>query len=161
VLSLALVMLLLLTGIAYFRKMERTFADVISAWRQELDMKTDKLFYRLFLSQPDLIGELIPEIPHGCEFAYSAPTIKEKGFALDGLLTPVVDDPSLPLVEAILVNKFPQLSMRRFFGANGFGCLAFGPNISLRTCRLNRVYQLLVTGIIYFPKVGCIFADMI
>jgi lipopolysaccharide transport system permease protein len=28
-LSLALVMLLLLTGIAYFRKMERTFADVI------------------------------------------------------------------------------------------------------------------------------------
>jgi predicted transposase YdaD len=61
-------------------------------------MKTDKLFYRLFLSQPDLIGELIPEIPHGYEFAYSAPTIKEKGFALDGLLTPVADDPSLPLV---------------------------------------------------------------
>jgi predicted transposase YdaD len=26
-------------------------------------MKTDKLFYRLFLSQPGLIAELIPEIP--------------------------------------------------------------------------------------------------
>jgi predicted transposase YdaD len=65
---------------------------------QELDMKTDKLLYRLFLSEPDLIAELIPEIPNGCEFAYSAPTIKEKGFALDGLLTPILDDPGLPLV---------------------------------------------------------------
>lgn len=61
-------------------------------------MKTDKLFYRLFLSQPSLITELIPEIPLDCEFTYSAPAIKEKGFAIDGLLTPVEDDPSLPLV---------------------------------------------------------------
>ena len=94
-------------------------------------MKTDKLFYRLFLSQPSLITELIPEIPLDCEFTYSAPVIKEKGFAIDGLLTPVEDDPNalvlaqsilntadtdeemrrrLDLVEAILVNKFPQLS---------------------------------------------------
>jgi predicted transposase/invertase (TIGR01784 family) len=61
-------------------------------------MKTDKLFYRLFLSQPSLIAELIPEIPIGCEFAYSAPGVKEQGFALDGLLTPISDDGSLPLV---------------------------------------------------------------
>ena len=61
-------------------------------------MKTDKLFYRLFLSQPSLITELIPEIPLDCEFTYSAPVIKEKGFAIDGLLTPVEDDPNLPLV---------------------------------------------------------------
>ena len=61
-------------------------------------MKTDKLFYRLFLSQPELIAELIPEIPRNCQFAYSAPSVKEKGFAIDGLLTPVANDLSLPLV---------------------------------------------------------------
>jgi predicted transposase YdaD len=61
-------------------------------------MKTDKLFYRLFLSQPGLIAELIPEIPKDCKFTYSAPGVKEKGFELDGLLTPVAKDISLPLV---------------------------------------------------------------
>ena len=61
-------------------------------------MKTDKLFYRLFLSQPGLITELIPEIPKDCEFTYSAPAVKEKGFAIDGLLTPIAKDLNLPLV---------------------------------------------------------------
>ncbi|MFM6862878.1 MAG: DUF2887 domain-containing protein, partial [Dolichospermum sp.] len=41
-------------------------------------MKTDKLFYRIFLNQPGLIAELIPGIPKNCEFEYSAPVIKEK-----------------------------------------------------------------------------------
>ena len=78
-------------------------------------MKTDKLFYRLFLSQPQLIAELIPEIPPDCEFTYSAPVIKEKGFAIDGLLTPVSDDPSLPMVflEAQM-QRDPQFYGRYF-----------------------------------------------
>ena len=78
-------------------------------------MKTDKLFYRLFLSQPSLISELIPEIPLGCEFTYSAPAIKEKGFAIDGLLTPIGDDPSLPIVflEAQM-QRAPQFYGRYF-----------------------------------------------
>ena len=50
-------------------------------------MKTDKLFYRIFLSQPDLIAELVPNPPSDVEFRRR-----------------------LDLVEAILVNKFPQLS---------------------------------------------------
>ena len=61
-------------------------------------MKTDKLFYRLFLSQPGLIRELIPEIPFDCQFTYSAPVIKEQGLSLDGLLTPTTHDINLPLV---------------------------------------------------------------
>jgi predicted transposase YdaD len=61
-------------------------------------MKTDKLFYRIFLSQPDLISELLPGIPPGCEFDYSAPVVKEREIRLDGLLTPVSADLSLPLV---------------------------------------------------------------
>ncbi|MFB2816884.1 DUF2887 domain-containing protein, partial [Umezakia ovalisporum] len=36
-------------------------------------MKTDKLFYRIFLTQKSLLAELLPGIPSHCEFEYSAP----------------------------------------------------------------------------------------
>jgi predicted transposase/invertase (TIGR01784 family) len=61
-------------------------------------MKTDKLFYRIFLSQPSLIAELLSDIPDDCEFEYSAPVIKEKEIRLDGLLTPLGDCPNLPII---------------------------------------------------------------
>lgn len=61
-------------------------------------MKTDKLFYRIFLAQPELIAELLSGIPIGCEFEYSAPVVKEKEVRLDGLLTPKSDDLTVPLV---------------------------------------------------------------
>ena len=61
-------------------------------------MKTDKLFYRIFLSQPSLIAELLPEIPENCQFEYSAPVLKEKEIRLDGLLTPISENLDLPLV---------------------------------------------------------------
>ena len=61
-------------------------------------MKTDKLFYRIFLSQPSLIAELLSDIPDDCEFEYSAPVIKEKEIRLNGLLTPVGDHPNLPII---------------------------------------------------------------
>ncbi|MFN9555532.1 MAG: DUF2887 domain-containing protein, partial [Dolichospermum sp.] len=61
-------------------------------------MKTDKLFYRIFLNQPGLLAELLPGIPPDCQFDYSAPVIKEQEFRHDGILTPVENDPSLPLV---------------------------------------------------------------
>jgi predicted transposase/invertase (TIGR01784 family) len=61
-------------------------------------MKTDKLFYRIFLSQPSLISELLPGVPDDCEFDYSAPVVKEVEVRLDGLLIPLSDDLSLPLV---------------------------------------------------------------
>ena len=61
-------------------------------------MKTDKLFYRIFLSEPSLIAELLSDIPDGCEFEYSAPVVKEKEIRLDGLLTPIGDRPDLPII---------------------------------------------------------------
>ena len=77
-------------------------------------MKTDKLFYRLFLSQPGLITELIPEIPKDCEFTYSAPAVKEKGFAIDGLLTPIAKDLNLPLVLEAQMQRDPKFYGRYF-----------------------------------------------
>ena len=61
-------------------------------------MKTDKLFYRIFLTQPGILAELIPGIPPNCEFEYSAPVIKAEEFRYDGVLTPIGDDPNLPIV---------------------------------------------------------------
>jgi predicted transposase YdaD len=61
-------------------------------------MKTDKLFYRIFISQPSLISELLPGVPDNCEFDYSAPVVKEVKVRLDGLLSPLSNDLSLPLV---------------------------------------------------------------
>ena len=63
-------------------------------------MKTDKLFYTIFLSQPSLIHELIPSIPPNCEYRYDAPVIKETEFRLDGVLTPVREDLPLIFLEA-------------------------------------------------------------
>jgi hypothetical protein len=31
-------------------------------------MKTNKLLYRIFLTQPSLIAELLPEIPANCQY---------------------------------------------------------------------------------------------
>ena len=61
-------------------------------------MKTDKLFYRIFLNQPGLLAELLPGIPPDCQFDYSAPVIKEQEFRHDVILTPVGNDPNLPIV---------------------------------------------------------------
>jgi predicted transposase YdaD len=61
-------------------------------------MKTDKLYYRIFLSQPESLAELLPGIPENCRFEYSAPVVKETEFRLDGLLTPISEDPLAPLV---------------------------------------------------------------
>ena len=61
-------------------------------------MKTDKLFYRIFLNQPGLLAELLPGIPPDCQFDYSAPVSKEQEFRHDGILTPVENDPNLPIV---------------------------------------------------------------
>lgn len=61
-------------------------------------MKTDKLFYRIFLAQPSLIAELLSDIPDDCQFEYTAPVVKEKEVRLDGLLTPLSDRPDLPII---------------------------------------------------------------
>ncbi|MGI0480787.1 DUF2887 domain-containing protein [Geminocystis sp. CENA526] len=63
-------------------------------------MKTDKLFYTIFLSQPSLIHELIPSIPPDSEYIYDAPVIKDTEFRLDGLLTPIREDLPLIFLEA-------------------------------------------------------------
>jgi predicted transposase YdaD len=84
-------------------------------------MKTDKLFYRIFLSQPELIAELLSGIPAGCEFEYSAPVVKEKEVRLDGLLMPKSDDLAVPLVFLEAQMQPDEGFYGRFFAIEQFG----------------------------------------
>jgi predicted transposase/invertase (TIGR01784 family) len=61
-------------------------------------METDNLFYRIFLRNPQLISELLPQIPADCQFQMSAPVVKGRKFSLDGLLTPLDENPEHPLI---------------------------------------------------------------
>ncbi|WP_228039592.1 Rpn family recombination-promoting nuclease/putative transposase, partial [Dolichospermum sp. LEGE 00240] len=65
-----------------------------------INMKTDKWFYELFLSQPGMLAELMPGIEENWEFVYNAPVVKEKEFRLDGVFTPVSNNPMIPMVFA-------------------------------------------------------------
>lgn len=61
-------------------------------------MRTDKLYYQIFLAQPALLADLIPGLPADCAFEYVAPVVKESEFRLDGLLLPLSDDLAVPVV---------------------------------------------------------------
>jgi predicted transposase YdaD len=61
-------------------------------------VKTDKLFYQLFLTQPEFLADLVPGIPADCAYEYSAPVLKDSEFRLDGLLLPQSGDPAAPLI---------------------------------------------------------------
>ena len=98
-------------------------------------MKTDKLFYRIFLSQPDLVSELVPDIPANCEFDYSAPVIKETELRLDGLLTPISDDLNLPLI-------FLEAQMQS--DADFYGRFFAGIFLYLRQYKITRPWRGLV-----------------
>jgi predicted transposase YdaD len=61
-------------------------------------VKTDKLFYQLFLTQPEFLADLVPGIPADCAYEYSAPVLKDSEFRLDGLLLPQSGNPEAPLI---------------------------------------------------------------
>jgi predicted transposase YdaD len=63
-----------------------------------LGMKTDKLFYKMLLTQPGAVAELVPGVPEGFEYEYKAVVVKEKELRLDGVLRPLDADEDLPLV---------------------------------------------------------------
>lgn len=59
-------------------------------WTDTLaEMKTDKLFYAIFATLPDLVTELVEGIPPEAKYRFSAPVVKAQEFRLDGLLEPI------------------------------------------------------------------------
>ena len=63
-----------------------------------LIMKTDTLFYRLFLRKPKLALELLGLYYAGDSYCFSSEEIKQTAFRIDGLFKPVTDDPEQPII---------------------------------------------------------------
>ncbi len=61
-------------------------------------MKTDTLFYRLFLRQPKLALELLGLDYPNDSYQFSSEEIKQTAFRIDGLFKPVSDNPNQPLI---------------------------------------------------------------
>lgn len=61
-------------------------------------MRTDQLFYRLFLQLPGLLAELILGIPSDAVYEFTAPVLKESEFRLDWVLVPQGEDSDFPVV---------------------------------------------------------------
>lgn len=62
-------------------------------------MASDKLFYFLFHSNPDLILRWLEELPADAGgYSFSAPVLKEREYRLDGLFSPPPQRPDLPAV---------------------------------------------------------------
>ncbi len=61
-------------------------------------MKTDTLFYRLFLRQPKLALELLGLDYPNDSYQFSSEEIKQTAFRIDGLFKPVTDNPNQPLI---------------------------------------------------------------
>ncbi len=62
-------------------------------------MASDKLFFFLFQSNPDLILRWLDDLPaDAAGYSFSAPVLKEREYRLDGLFAPPPERPDLPVV---------------------------------------------------------------
>lgn len=62
-------------------------------------MASDKLFFYLFQSNPDLILRWLEDLPADAGgYCFMAPVLKEREYRLDGLFAPPLEWPDLPAV---------------------------------------------------------------
>jgi predicted transposase YdaD len=62
-------------------------------------LASDKLFFFLFQSNPDLILRWLEDLPaDAAGYSFSAPVLKEREYRLDGLFVPPPERPDLPAV---------------------------------------------------------------
>jgi predicted transposase YdaD len=62
-------------------------------------LASDKLFFFLFQSNPDLILRWLDDLPADAGgYSFSAPVLKEREYRLDGLFAPPPERPELPAV---------------------------------------------------------------
>ncbi|SJM89265.1 Rpn family recombination-promoting nuclease/putative transposase [Crenothrix polyspora] len=79
-------------------------------------MKTDSLFYKLFQQAPQLVLELAGIDQAGAEnYQFRSEEIKQTAFRLDGVLTPPLEKPDLPLVFVEVQFQVDHGFYSRFF----------------------------------------------
>jgi len=65
-----------------------------------ITMKSDTLFYRLFQRSPALALELLGLPYRGDSYRFGSEEIKQTAFRIDGLFTPITDNPEHPVIFA-------------------------------------------------------------
>jgi len=60
-------------------------------------MKTDDIFYQIFQTSPELAFELMGETPR-CKYEFRSQEVKAFGFRADGLMFPISEDSSVPII---------------------------------------------------------------
>ncbi len=80
-------------------------------------MKTDSIFYRLFLEIPGVYFQLLGESPTLAKsYKFQSVEIKQTAFRLDGLLVPNTESPTTPIHFGEVQMQKDEAFYRRFFG---------------------------------------------
>ncbi|NEO56341.1 MAG: Rpn family recombination-promoting nuclease/putative transposase [Okeania sp. SIO3B5] len=80
-------------------------------------MKTDSIFYRLFLEIPGVYFQLIGKSPTlANSYKFRSVEIKQTAFRLDGVLVPNIQSPDTPIHFAEVQMQKDEAFYRRFFG---------------------------------------------
>ena len=78
-------------------------------------MKTDTLFYRLFLQRPELIFDLATDLPrpNTSSYRFKSVEVKQAAFRIDGVFIPADDQLEYPLIFAeVQYQKDPKIYAR-------------------------------------------------
>ena len=79
-------------------------------------MKTDSIFYRLFLELPGIYFQLIGESPTlANSYTFRSVEIKQTAFRLDGILVPNTESPTTPIHFGEVQMQKDEAFYRRFF----------------------------------------------
>ncbi len=78
-------------------------------------MKTDSLFYRLFQRNPKIALELLGLDYRGESYRFGSEEIKQTGFRLDGIFTPIDEQAKQPLIFAEVQYQPDEDFYARFF----------------------------------------------
>jgi predicted transposase/invertase (TIGR01784 family) len=78
-------------------------------------MKTDTLFYRLFKRWPELVLELLALKYSGDSYRFGSEEIKQTAFRIDGIFTPLTDDPEQPIIFVEVQYQPDEDFYARFF----------------------------------------------
>ena len=80
-------------------------------------MKTDSIFYRLFLEMPGIYFQLIGQSPTlANSYKFRSVEIKQTAFRLDGVLVPNIQSPNTPIHFGEVQMQKDEAFYRRFFG---------------------------------------------
>jgi predicted transposase/invertase (TIGR01784 family) len=79
-------------------------------------MKTDSIFYRLFLELPGVYFQLIGQSPNMADYyEFRSVEIKQTAFRLDGVLIPKTESPTTPVRFCEVQMQKDTTFYRRFF----------------------------------------------